>query len=79
MLPIREYTLLEYMMRHPGKVLTKTQLIENVWEWHFDTGTNVVEVYVGRLRKKLDDGHAVKLIHNVRGVGYLIKGEEENA
>jgi DNA-binding response OmpR family regulator len=59
-------------------VLTKTQLIENVWEWHFDTGTNVVEVYVGRLRRKLEDGHAVKLIHNVWGVGYLIKAEEQD-
>jgi DNA-binding response OmpR family regulator len=75
-LPIREYALLEFMMRHKGEVLTRTQLIENVWEWHFDTGTNVVEVYVGRLRKKVDDGHALKLIHNVRGIGYLIKGEE---
>ncbi|HEX2749326.1 MAG TPA: response regulator transcription factor [Verrucomicrobiales bacterium] len=78
-LPIREYSLLEYMLRHQGQVLTKTQLIENVWEWHFDTGTNVVEVYIGRLRKKVDDGHAVKLIHNVRGVGYLMKAEDKDA
>jgi DNA-binding response OmpR family regulator len=76
MLPMREFSLLEFLMRSPGRVLTKTQLIENVWEWHFDTGTNVVEVYIQRLRKKLDDGHEVKLIQNVRGVGYLIKGGE---
>jgi DNA-binding response OmpR family regulator len=77
-LPMREYSLLEFMMRHPGKVLTKTQLIESVWEWHFDTGTNVVEVYIQRLRKKLDDGNALKLIHNVRGRGYVIKADERD-
>lgn len=77
-LPIREYSLLEFMLRHQGQVLTRTQLIEKVWEWHFDTGTNVVEVYIGRLRKKLDDGHAIKLIHNVRGVGYVFKAEEQD-
>jgi DNA-binding response OmpR family regulator len=75
-LPIREFALLEYLMRSPGRVLSKTQLIENVWEWHFDTGTNVVEVYIQRLRKKVDDGHAAKLIHTVRGVGYVMKKEE---
>jgi two-component system, OmpR family, response regulator len=74
-LPVREFALLEYLMRAPGRVLSKTQLIENVWEWHFDTGTNVVEVYIQRLRKKVDDGHAVKLIHTVRGVGYVLKRE----
>ena len=72
-LPMREFALLEFLMRSPGRVLSKTQLIENVWEWHFDTGTNVVEVYIQRLRKKVDDGQAVKLIHTVRGVGYVLK------
>ena len=75
-LPLREFALLEYLMRSPGRVLTRTQLIENVWQWHFDTGTNVVEVYVQRLRRKVDDGHEVKLIHTVRGVGYVLKREE---
>jgi two-component system, OmpR family, response regulator len=74
-LPMREFALLEYLMRAPGRVVTKTQLIENVWEWHFDTGTNVVEVYIQRLRKKIDEGHDVKLIHTVRGVGYVLKEE----
>ncbi len=75
-LPMREFSLLEFLMRSPGRVLTKTQLIENVWEWHYDTGTNVVEVYIQRLRKKLDEGRDVKLIHNVRGVGYVLKKGE---
>ena len=74
-LPVREFALLEYLMRSPGRVLTRTQLIENVWQWHFDTGTNVVEVYIQRLRKKVDEEHAVKLIHTVRGVGYVMKVE----
>jgi DNA-binding response OmpR family regulator len=75
-LPMREFALLEYLMRSPGRVLSKTQLIENVWEWHFDTGTNVVEVYIQRLRKKIDDQRPVKLIHTVRGVGYVLRKEE---
>ena len=74
-LPMREFALLEFLMRTPGRVLSKTQLIENVWEWHFDTGTNVVEVYIQRLRKRLDEGRDVKLIHTVRGVGYVLKKE----
>jgi DNA-binding response OmpR family regulator len=75
-LPMREFALLEYLMRSPGRVLSRTQLIENVWEWHFDTGTNVVEVYIQRLRKKVDDGHEMKLIHTVRGIGYVLRPHE---
>jgi len=75
-LPMREFALLEYLMRVPGRVVSKTQLIENVWEWHFDTGTNVVEVYIQRLRKRLDDGHEIKLIHTVRGIGYVLRRQE---
>ena len=75
-LPMREFALLEYLMRAPGRVLSKTQIIENVWQWHFDTGTNVVEVYVQRLRKKVDEGRPVKLIHTVRSVGYVLRREE---
>lgn len=74
-LPVREYALLAYLMQSPGRVLSKMQLIEKVWQWHFDTGTNVVEVYIQRLRRKVDDGHELKLLHTVRGVGYLLKGE----
>jgi DNA-binding response OmpR family regulator len=75
-LPMREFALLEYLMRSPGRVLSKTQLIENVWEWHFDTGTNVVEVYIQRLRKRVDEGRDLKLIHTVRGVGYVLRRGE---
>ena len=75
-LPVREFALLEYLLRSPGRVLTRTQLIENVWQWHFDTGTNVVEVYIQRLRRKVDDGHDMKLIHTVRGIGYVLKRGE---
>ena len=75
-LPVREFALLEYLMRSPGRVLTRTQLIENVWQWHFDTGTNVVEVYIQRLRKKVDEEHPVKLIHTVRSVGYVLRPPE---
>ena len=74
-LPPREYALLEYLMRAPGRVITKTQLIESVWQWHFDTGTNVVEVYIQRLRKKVDEIGQVKLIHTIRGIGYVLKKE----
>lgn len=75
-LPVREFALLEFLMRAPGRVLSKTQLIENVWQWHFDTGSNVVEVYIQRLRKKVDDGRDMRLIHTVRGIGYVLKREE---
>jgi DNA-binding response OmpR family regulator len=72
-LTTREFALLEYLMRSPGRVLTRTQLCEHVWDYHFDPGTNVVDVCVQRLRRKIDDGHAVKLLQTVRGVGYTLK------
>lgn len=72
-LTTREFALLEYLMRSPGRVLTRTQLCEQVWDYHFDPGTNVVDVCIQRLRRKLDDGHAVKLVQTVRGVGYTLK------
>jgi two-component system, OmpR family, response regulator len=72
-LTAREYALLEYLLRSPGRVLTRTQLCEQVWDYHFDPGTNVVDVCIQRLRRKLDDGHPVKLIQTVRGVGYTLK------
>jgi two-component system, OmpR family, response regulator len=71
----REFRLLEHLMRSPGEVVTRTQLIERVWEYHFDPGTNLVDVYVQRLRRKIDDGEGVKLIHTVRGVGYSVNVE----
>ena len=74
-LAAREFRLLEHLMRSPEQVLTRTQIIERVWEYHFDPGTNLVDVYIQRLRRKVDDGEDVKLIQTVRGVGYAIKPE----
>lgn len=71
----REFALLEYLMAHEGRVITKTSLCEHVWEHHFDTGTNVVEVCMQRLRRKIDDDHARKLLHTVRGTGYVLRNE----
>ena len=71
-LALREFALLEFLMRAPGTVHSRTSLCEHVWDHHFDTGTNVVDVYIQRLRRKLDDDHEVKLLHTVRGVGYRL-------
>jgi two-component system, OmpR family, response regulator len=68
----REYSLLECLMRVPGRVFTRTQLCQHVWEYQFDAGTNLVEVYIQRLRRKVDHGESTKLIQTVRGVGYRI-------
>jgi DNA-binding response OmpR family regulator len=75
-LTTREFALLDYLLRNPGRVVTRTQICEQVWNWHFDSGTNVVDVYIKRLRRKIDDGHEVKLLHTVRGIGYCMKGPE---
>jgi two-component system, OmpR family, response regulator len=72
-LTVREFALLEYLMRSPGRVHTRTQLCEQVWDYHFDPGTNVVDVGIQRLRRKIDDGHAVPLLQTIRGVGYTLK------
>ena len=72
----REFALLEFLVREPGRVVTRTQICEQVWNLRFDAGTNVVEVYMQRLRRKIDDGHAVKLLQTVRGEGYCVKGGE---
>ena len=72
----REFALLEYLTRSPGRVVTRTEICEQVWKWRFDSGTNVVDVYMQRLRRKIDDGHAVKLLHTERGVGYCVKVPE---
>lgn len=68
----REYLILEYLMRNVGRVVTRTMLLEHVWEYQFDPQTNVVDVHISRLRKKIDDGHDRSLIHTVRGAGYRI-------
>jgi len=70
----REYTLLEYFMRNPDKVLTRTMISEHVWDYHFDSMTNVIDVYVNYLRKKIDKDFEPKLIHTLRGIGYIMKG-----
>ncbi len=69
----KEYSLLEYFMRSPGKVLTRTMIAEHVWDYNFDTFTNVIDVYVNHLRKKIDKNYSKKLIHTLRGVGYVMK------
>lgn len=74
-LTTREFALLEYLLRSPGRVHTRTQLCEHVWDYHFDPGTNVVDVGIQRLRRKIDDGHELRLLHTVRGVGYTLKAE----
>ncbi len=69
----KEYSLLEYFMRNQGKVLTRTMIAEHVWDYNFDTFTNVIDVYVNHLRKKIDKGYPEKLLHTLRGVGYIMK------
>lgn len=69
----REFSLLEYLMRSPGRVLTRTQIHEHVWNYHFDPETNVIGVYVGRIRQKVDEGFDVNLIETVRGIGYRVR------
>jgi two-component system OmpR family response regulator len=69
----REFALLEYLMRHPGKVMSKSMIVSHVWDYSFDTGTNAVDVLVYRLRDKIDKAFEPKLLHTVRGVGYVLK------
>ncbi|HVA97526.1 MAG TPA: response regulator transcription factor [Bacteroidia bacterium] len=76
-LTAREYFLLEFFMKNKGKVLSRAELAENVWEISFDTGTNVVDVYVNYLRNKIDKNFSPKLIHTVIGMGYVFKIEHE--
>jgi two-component system OmpR family response regulator len=69
----REFRLLEYLMRHAGQVVTRTMLLENVWDYHFDPQTNVIDVHISRLRSKIDKGFTQTLLHTVRGAGYMIR------
>jgi two-component system, OmpR family, response regulator len=71
----REFRLLEYLMRNAGRVVTRTMLLEQVWDYHFDPGTNVIDVHISRLRSKIDKGHTRPLLHTVRGAGYVIRDE----
>lgn len=72
----REYLLLEYLLRSAGRVCSRMAILEQVWGYTFDPGTNIVDVYIKRLREKIDAGFAPKLLHNVRGVGYVMKIEQ---
>ena len=76
-LTAKEYGLLEYFMRNPSQVLTRTMIAEHCWDYTFDSFTNIIDVYVNYLRKKVDRESDKKLIHTVRGVGYIFKEEEE--
>lgn len=69
----KEYTVLEYLMRHSGRVMSRTLITEYAWDYHFDPGTNIVDVVINRLRKKIDAGFEQRLVHTVRGVGYVVR------
>ncbi|WP_306225969.1 response regulator transcription factor [Bosea beijingensis] len=69
----REFRLLEYLMKHAGQVVTRTMLLENVWDYHFDPQTNVIDVHVSRLRAKVDKGFEPPMIHTIRGAGYMVR------
>jgi two-component system, OmpR family, response regulator len=69
----REFRLLEYLMQHAGQVVTRTMLLENVWDYHFDPQTNVIDVHISRLRSKIDKGFSQPLLHTIRGAGYMIR------
>ncbi len=70
----KEYAVLEYLARNRGRVMPRTLITEYAWDYHFDPGTNIVDVVINRLRKKVDQGRKPKLIHTVRGVGYVLRG-----
>jgi len=69
----KEYALLELFMRHPGQIITRTMISERVWDYHFDSGTNVIDVHVSHLRNKIDKDFEPKLLHTVKGVGYVLE------
>jgi two-component system, OmpR family, response regulator len=72
----REFKLLEYLMRHAGRVVTRTMLLEQVWDFHFDPKTNIVETHISRLRSKVDRAFDTELIHTVRGAGYMLRAPD---
>ncbi len=74
----KEYALLEYFMRNPDKVLTRTMISEHVWDYHFDSLTNVIDVYVNYLRRKIDKDFELRLIHTIRGVGYILSADRQD-
>jgi DNA-binding response OmpR family regulator len=76
-LTAREFTLLQYLLRNKGRVVSRVDITEQVWETSFDTGSNVIDVYINFLRKKIDKGYNTRLIHTLVGMGYVIKDQEE--
>jgi two-component system OmpR family response regulator len=72
----REFQLLEYLIRNVGQVVSRTMLLQHVWDLHFDPSTNVIDVYVGRVRRKIDSGQAYPLIHTIRGIGFCLRAPE---
>lgn len=74
-LPAREFALLEYLMRHPGRIISKTSILENIYDYSFDPQTNVVDVLICRLRNKIDKDFDRKMLHTVRGMGYVLKDQ----
>jgi DNA-binding response OmpR family regulator len=74
----KEFNLLQYMMRHPERILTRQEIAENVWDTHFDTGTNFIDVYINYLRKKVDRDFPVKLVHTKPGVGFIFQSKNED-
>ena len=75
----KEYTVLEYLMRHAGRVMSRTLITEYAWGYHFDPGTNIVDVVINHLRKKIDASSSQKLIHTIRGVGYVIRSDSRGS
>ena len=69
----KEYALLEFFMRHPGEIITRTMITEKIWDYQFDAGTNVIDVHVSHLRNKIDKDFEPKLLHTVKGVGYVLE------
>lgn len=74
----REFRLLQYLLRHANQVVTRTMLLENVWDYHFDPQTNVIDVHISRLRRKIDKDFSKPLLHTVRGAGYMLSEQEQN-
>jgi two-component system OmpR family response regulator len=79
MLQPREFKLLEYLMRHPGQVLTRPMLLEAIWAYHFDPQTNLIEVHISRLRQKIDQPFKESMLHTIRNVGYMLRGAGQAA
>ena len=74
----REYSILEYLIRNKGKILSRERIEDHIWNYDYEGGTNVIDVYIRYLRKKIDDGYTPKLIHTVRGLGYVLRVDNEN-